>query len=1189
MPDLYDAADAILDAVLRAPQGDVLPDDVLAFIDEAAALASVRSLPDEPLSPDEFGPLQLMRGSGHGVLADVLQYAWTKAGGTSKTGKPFSDKRYINEQGTVRYFDAPPQERKTAAPKPAPAPRPAKATEQDVADALSAINAADVTPEMVQGVAGKMATMTIAQLHTMRKALKVKGASGLRKGSLADELVKHVKGERPVPARKKATPASAQAQPAPDANPRYKQAYEALHAILGDDLHGHDLTDIEGLKAKLEAKRGGANQPAPQRPAEAPAAKPEPAPIARPEVAAPEPVAPPQAPAVHPEAKPDDRPSFKPASLPKPSDDPHAMAPSPYLPDFTRPALEAGEKDALERYSEEEVFRDLNSALYKGGQPSDPDIRRIHENLQKAFAKSPPMDKPVNVYRGIDMKSMKSADKATFLRKLEKAANGGGEIQLPGYQSTTTDEKLARSDFGFGKQNQLSMTIAARHGLDVKPYAVVPEEWELLLNHNSKFRVKSFKNENGSYHVELEQTVDEPAGRGEAGAGKPVHAGRSSELEVPPGKGAGKTANAQRGDAEAGGLKQSPAPVPQELPAVKPAAKDHAATTHDASQWSAQEKSDAERSRAEQTPVYSEPRPSPERLAKVQESVQEAMKDAPKDASGMVNIPALRNKVDASRREFDDALRGLRRDDKVRLVAAGLLAGKHSPEDILRGVPGERETFMHVEPVAPDHAATTHDAVAHLGKMWDSGPDSWTAEDVKGAASVLDGMSKADLLRSADALKFKGGQSMTTDKLRNELKSRIDTVHGLNVRSDMYKPVKRKEKTPEEVKTGHQRAVMDAVEELHDRHPGGLIPLHALQQETGLSREQLHDAIRPHLGKTLTGTTHEARGKTDPKLAQAAMDVGGTNPIHYVSRKQEQPAAEQPQPPKPAAPAPAPVSPSAPSLKPPPGSKVVSQKDGLMVSQGLGGERTTLIDPAHGDRLLRDNIADVAEVVDEAPLYKSLTLTVPDVAANIQRLHEQRTGKPMSAGDAMHVVEAMKRHRLIELHKLNESHRLTQEQQDQSLQEKGRLYHYAVPAADQPRTGKAAVAKWIEGKLAGKGEAKPPTPAQPATPTPGPSPAPATASHEHAARARSLYDDMAAQMTALGRAGHINTGNVARVRADVESKLDEMQLASRSTDDLRAIAKNVPGAEARGGKGEMIDSIRRAILGPIEQAIGGAG
>ncbi len=185
-------------------------------------------------------------------------------------------------------------------------------------------------------------------------------------------------------------------------------------------------------------------------------------------------------------------PKFTPAKLPPPSDDPKVKAPNPVLPDQSRPELAPDEVKSLTHYSGG-GYTGINKLLR--GQPSeDPDLDAAdHERLQKAFAKAIPFDKPVTTYRAIQLGNMEDDERDALLAALDAAKSSGGTITIPGYTSTTTDK---------GWVDRLNVDavveVVARKGLDVKPYAKKPHEQELLLDHNSRFKVLGHTTEEAS-------------------------------------------------------------------------------------------------------------------------------------------------------------------------------------------------------------------------------------------------------------------------------------------------------------------------------------------------------------------------------------------------------------------------------------------------------------------------------------------------------------------------------------------------------------------------------------------------------------------------------------------------------------------------------------------------------------------
>jgi hypothetical protein len=101
----------------------------------------------------------------------------------------------------------------------------------------------------------------------------------------------------------------------------------------------------------------------------------------------------------------------------------------------------------------------------------------MHAALQAQFAAAKPFKPPVSVKRGIDVPSEVIAGLEASARK---AMQSGGAARMPGYISTGTSKAFP---------GNVQFEIEAVHGLDIKPYSHFSTEDELLLNHDSKFRV----------------------------------------------------------------------------------------------------------------------------------------------------------------------------------------------------------------------------------------------------------------------------------------------------------------------------------------------------------------------------------------------------------------------------------------------------------------------------------------------------------------------------------------------------------------------------------------------------------------------------------------------------------------------------------------------------------------------------
>jgi hypothetical protein len=173
--------------------------------------------------------------------------------------------------------------------------------------------------------------------------------------------------------------------------------------------------------------------------------------------------------------------------------------PNRRLPDAARPPLTQAEQDAVQAYAgSNEIYQPLNDALRKG-KPLEGKAKQVHEKLQSAMAKAPPLPEPVEVYRGLKG----GPQTEEFIKSLEAAPDG--VVTVPGYTSTTTKTAVAERWGGGGGEGNVSVKIVATRGLDTMPYSRDPSERELLLPADAKFRVVSVKKVGGGYQVEMEQ------------------------------------------------------------------------------------------------------------------------------------------------------------------------------------------------------------------------------------------------------------------------------------------------------------------------------------------------------------------------------------------------------------------------------------------------------------------------------------------------------------------------------------------------------------------------------------------------------------------------------------------------------------------------------------------------------------
>jgi SPP1 gp7 family putative phage head morphogenesis protein len=189
-------------------------------------------------------------------------------------------------------------------------------------------------------------------------------------------------------------------------------------------------------------------------------------------------------------------------------DHPHAKrGPNPELPDATRPPIHAAETaQSLHAYSWGSDGP-MNKALRETGAPPvgtigggkgkpEVDGEATFKAMQGVFAAAKPFGPPpVVVTRGLDVDAKTTRQIEAAARK---AMDKGHELVMPGFISTTTDP-------GAEFSGKVKYRIAAVHGVDMKPYTQFPMEDELLLNHNSRFKVTKVERVEGEVHIHLEQ------------------------------------------------------------------------------------------------------------------------------------------------------------------------------------------------------------------------------------------------------------------------------------------------------------------------------------------------------------------------------------------------------------------------------------------------------------------------------------------------------------------------------------------------------------------------------------------------------------------------------------------------------------------------------------------------------------
>jgi hypothetical protein len=168
--------------------------------------------------------------------------------------------------------------------------------------------------------------------------------------------------------------------------------------------------------------------------------------------------------------------------------------PNPALPDASRPTLPDAERVAVQKYTAA-TYRPLNDGL-RDGTPLPPNIQAVHDDVSRAISRVSHFQAPVDVVRGL---KFTPAQAAAFVNGFGPPGN---VVSLAGYQSTT----VGTQPDPFFKGN-VQLNVKAIHGLDMSPHTHFPGSpaKELLLAHNTAFKVVGTRVVGGVTHVDLEQ------------------------------------------------------------------------------------------------------------------------------------------------------------------------------------------------------------------------------------------------------------------------------------------------------------------------------------------------------------------------------------------------------------------------------------------------------------------------------------------------------------------------------------------------------------------------------------------------------------------------------------------------------------------------------------------------------------
>jgi hypothetical protein len=142
--------------------------------------------------------------------------------------------------------------------------------------------------------------------------------------------------------------------------------------------------------------------------------------------------------------------------------------------------ITAEEKKYLDFYTQFGQY-EVNGPLRDGEKLESDRQKKTAEVLDSLIERAGVQDPPWKVYRGIKVNSNRIEE---TLSKFE----AGGVITLNGYQSTTTDQKLAKEYAGAYGQG-LVFEITSKRGAPINGASTIPSENEVLLGHGGSYKI----------------------------------------------------------------------------------------------------------------------------------------------------------------------------------------------------------------------------------------------------------------------------------------------------------------------------------------------------------------------------------------------------------------------------------------------------------------------------------------------------------------------------------------------------------------------------------------------------------------------------------------------------------------------------------------------------------------------------
>jgi len=160
--------------------------------------------------------------------------------------------------------------------------------------------------------------------------------------------------------------------------------------------------------------------------------------------------------------------------------------------------LSVDELKAFRAYSEDAGFA-INGSLVHDKQLTK-EQRLVAQRLSKVIRDKGRLSGPVTVYRGLSWKRRQDTD--DFVGQFTQ----GKTIALKGFISTSVDQGFVEAEFMKRRGGGVLLEIKATHGVFMTGRMTEHEgQHEILLNHNSKFRIEGISKLKNMHVIQLTQ------------------------------------------------------------------------------------------------------------------------------------------------------------------------------------------------------------------------------------------------------------------------------------------------------------------------------------------------------------------------------------------------------------------------------------------------------------------------------------------------------------------------------------------------------------------------------------------------------------------------------------------------------------------------------------------------------------